>query len=69
MKLFNPRLLSHPLNWLTVWSMALLVLYFAHLITSYFEDRHPGVPNSDTETRDAAGPGTDVPDQAFAGVF
>lgn len=64
--LVNTRLLSHPLNWLTVWSMALLAFYIAHLLTSYWQDRHPGVPVNDSPTRDAAGPGTDVPEQAFA---
>jgi hypothetical protein len=66
MRIINPRLLSHPLNWLTVWSMALIVFYLAHLITSYFEDRHPGVMPSQSTTKDAAGPGTDVPESAFA---
>lgn len=66
MKVINPRLLSHPLNWLTVWSMALIVFYLAHVITSYFQGRHPGVaPDGSTTTKDAAGPGTDTPDQAF----
>lgn len=64
--IINTRLISHPLNWLTVWSMTLLVIYMAHLLTSYFEDRHPGVPPNESPTKDAAGPGTDVPEAAFA---
>lgn len=65
MSIVNSRVLAHPLNWITVWSMALILFYVVHLLTAYVQGRHPGKPATDS-TEGAAGPGTDVPENAFA---
>ena len=58
----NKNVLSHPVNWLTVWSMALLMFYVAHLLTCYITGRHPGAIAGSNSTAGVAGPGTDVPE-------
>lgn len=63
-KLFNPRLLSHPVNWLTVWSMLFMLLYVIHLLTHFINGTHPGGPVA-VSAEGVAGPGTAVPENAF----
>jgi hypothetical protein len=60
MKLLNMNLMRHPLNWLTLWSMAFILFYVGHLLISYFNGVHPGQVEG-SKTEDVAGPGTDVP--------
>lgn len=62
MKIVNPTLMKHPLNWLTLWSMAFLLFYVGHLLIAYFSGYHPGAVGSGN-TQGIAGPGTDVADQ------
>lgn len=60
MQVVNTSIMRHPLNWLTLWSMAFILFYVGHLLISYFEGRHPGaIAGSSSEG--IAGPGTDVP--------
>lgn len=62
MSLVNTNLLRHPLNWLTIWSMFLILFYVAHLIMHAANGSHPGTSMSgSTSTEGAGGPGTDVP--------
>lgn len=56
----NAKLLSHPLNWLTIWSMALVAFFVGHLLICYFYGVHPGASSVLTNGSGAgvAGPGT-----------
>lgn len=60
MKVVNAKLLSHPLNWLIVWSMLLIAAYTAHLLIAFFNGKHPGAVQIKNTTEDVAGPGTDT---------
>jgi hypothetical protein len=40
--MLNTRLLSHPMNWLVLWSMALIVFFVGHLLLCHFYQVHPG---------------------------
>lgn len=64
-KIVNTRLLSHPVNWLVVWSMLFMLWYVIHLLTSYVQGRHPGAPPA-SSSENIAGPGTDTPENVFA---
>lgn len=57
MTLVNTKLLAHPLNWLTLWSMALVVFFVGHLLISYFNGTHPGLTVTATGAG-TVGPGT-----------
>lgn len=63
MQLVNTRLMRHPLNWLTVWSMVFVAAYVGHLIVAFANGRHPADPNaaSPNSKENVAGPGTDIP--------
>jgi hypothetical protein len=57
----NTRLLSHPLNWITVWSMALVAFYVGHLLICFFYQVHPGAADKTLGNGSGAGvtgPGT-----------
>lgn len=60
MRVLNTKLLSHPLNWLVVWSMLLIVAYLGHLMIAFFSGQHPGAVAVNNATEDVAGPGTDT---------
>lgn len=59
MSIINTTIAKNPLNWLTVWSMAFIALYVAHLLANWVNGNHPGQRADGTEG--IAGPGTDVP--------
>lgn len=59
MQIVNKNILKHPLNWLTLWSMALLAFYVGHLLLSAINGEHPGAVSGST-SEGIAGPGTDV---------
>jgi len=63
MDIVNTRIMKHPLNWVTIWSMVLLMAYVGHLLISFFNGRHPGDSAAGTAatTENVAGPGTDIP--------
>jgi hypothetical protein len=55
----NTRLLSHPVNWLVLWSMALVAFYIGHLLVCFFYGVHPGAPQVlNGNGIGVAGPGT-----------
>jgi hypothetical protein len=55
----NVRLLSSPMNWLTIWSMALVAFFVGHLLICYFYGVHPGAPQQLTGGQGGVvGPGT-----------
>lgn len=54
----NTDLLKNPLNWLTVWSMALLVFFLGHLLICFFKGCHPGAPQQMRNGTGVTGPGT-----------
>lgn len=60
MKVVNTKLLSHPLNWLVVWSMLLVLAYLGHLVISFVTGQHPGAVRASDPTEGIAGPGTDT---------
>jgi hypothetical protein len=63
-KIINPRLLAHPVNWLTVWSMVIMFVYVVHLLTHFVKGTHPGSSQTATVSS-VAGPGTTAPEYAF----
>ena len=59
--MLNTRLLSHPINWLTLWSMALVAFFLGHLLICYFYGVHPGSASQQLNSSGGigvAGPGT-----------
>lgn len=60
MAIVNTKLLAHPLNWLTLWSMALVAFFVGHLLICHFSGVHPGV----TVTANPKGAGTTGPGTA-----
>jgi len=46
MKLLNTRLISHPMNWITIMLMIIIAGIFGHLLLTMLEQEpaRPGVP-------------------------
>lgn len=59
MSIINTRLMSHPLNWLIIFSMLFVLMFTGHLLISFFTGQHPGADA--TAPTAPAGPGTATP--------
>ena len=55
----NTALLKHPMNWLTLWSMGLIIFFLGHLLISFFHGVHPGAPRGMMNGNGVTGPGTE----------
>jgi hypothetical protein len=51
--------MSHPLNWLIIFSMLFVLMFTGHLLISFFTGQHPGADA--TAPTAPAGPGTATP--------
>jgi len=60
MRILNLNLMRHPMNWLVLWSMALVFGYLLHLLTAAWNGTHPGVVGSGASANinGPGGPGT-----------
>jgi hypothetical protein len=62
--MFNWKILSHPMNWLTIWLMVLIAGIFGHLLLSLFEQEPATVASTTLPTGLSAQQYPDVPLEA-----
>lgn len=58
MKIVNLNLVKHPLNWLVIWSMVLVLFFTVHLIQSHITGIHPANAGAGPGTSNDADTGT-----------